>query len=636
MNKKILYALTSLALVCSLSSCGDKKGKEEQKEPEIPALFELTKQSVTLDLFSNYQIETVDEIDGSMLYTSDNEAVASVDINGVVHTHNIEGQANISVTYGYSTQVLKVTALAESNINFEFEYQNVNVELYQTLRIPYKVTYLGKDVTDEVDVSYSVDDEKYLDLVDVYGKNSLGVFAKEVGQTQITLYSVISDVYYCDVVNVNIVRPDYVVYSPLFSGDVGSYSCDIYIYSNSSNHVTSVDLNTVKVYYAGLEIPGVEISMSIDDETIARIDDQNKLVPVKNGSTVLRLAYQENIYIVNINVKKEVFELDLSPVLNKNNPVNEIYLNGKTIYGTPNDLIIDSCGTSIFGSYNSGMKLINVNVDKIPLNVKYLQSQKLTLETDLATYKLNSTIYSAIIRNKSDLKGLATTCFVEQGKYDGYVLMMADVAWDSNEAIFANNITYTGSENAYTGFNGVFDGNGYTISGFNSSRGYKGLFGNCLSNSSVIKNLSITGVSLGSGKTSVISTKGFGVLENVYIQIDSVNSGANGGALYSCWDGSAHPNNKGVFIDYGETPIHAVQDNGGVKGFIPTTFQDAGVQTYCVVCGTYSTSGVNGVYYETYKALNKDLAKIREFFIYPYWNNDTSLSFAHYHPITTL
>ena len=97
MNKRFLCALSCLGLMFSLSACNNNDTQEQQG---YPALFELKRESATLDLFSSLQLETVDEIDGTIIYSSDNESIASVDINGVVHTHSTEGQANISATYG--------------------------------------------------------------------------------------------------------------------------------------------------------------------------------------------------------------------------------------------------------------------------------------------------------------------------------------------------------------------------------------------------------------------------------------------------------------------------------------------------------------------------------------------------------
>lgn len=628
MNKKLLLIASSCTLLFGLTSCG--KDNPDPVNPEYIPLFELKKNSATIDMFDTYLLETKEEFEGTIFYTSSDDSIASVDIDGLVYTHDKEGQVTITATCGNTTQECRITVLASSNINFEFEYQNVSVEVGDTLRIPYAVTYDGKDVTDQVDVKFSQEDDTYIDLVDVYGKNSLGVFAKKVGSSTVNVYSVINNVYYTEVVNVDVVSPDYVVYCPSLKGDVNSYSCDLFIYSASEDHLTSIDLNGMKVYFAGREVSDAIIEKTILDETIAKIDDSNHLVPLKVGETTMKLNYQGNVFNTKINVKKEIFNLEKSVTIDKH-ITNQINFDADNILGTPEDLIIDNASTSIFGSYSSATKTVTIDSDQIPNNTKYLEYQPLTLETDLVSYKFNSVIYTVIARTVADLKACENVCKVPgTNSFGGYIILANDIAWNSVDSIFNNNTQYTGAETAQDGFCGIFDGNGYTISGFNSNHVYRGLFGNCLGEPGIIKNLALTDVHIGGGKMSAITTVAFGTFENLYIQVSSVDSNASGGGLVSCWKGGALPTAKGVYLDYGENPISTKEDN---TGFIPVSYQDVGTHAYCVVSGTYRSSSKIGTIYESYAALNADLENSRAFLPYPYWNNETTLSFGHFHTV---
>lgn len=628
MNKKLLLIASSCALLFGLTSCGNKEEPVGPVTPEQVPLFELKKTSATVDMFDTYRLETKEEFEGTIFYNSSDESIASVDIEGLVYTHDKEGQATITAKCGNTTQECKITVLASSNINFEFEYQNVSVELGDTLRIPYAVKYDGRDVSDQVDVKFSQEDNTYIDIVDVYGNNSLGVFAKRVGSSTVNVYSVINGVYYTDVVNINVVSPDYVIYCPSLKGDVNSYSCDLYLYSASEDHLTSIDLNDMKVYFAGKEVGGAVIEKTIEDETVAKIDSSNQLVPLKVGETTMKLNFQGNVFNTKVCVNKEVFNLDKTVTIDKH-IVNEIRFNADNILGTPEDLIIDSADVSIFGSYASGTKTVTVDSDEIPNNPKYLEYQALTLETDLVSYKFDSLIYTVIARTASDLKACETVCKVPgTNSFGGYIILGNDIAWNSSDAIFNNNTAYTGAETSQDGFNGIFDGNGYTISGYNSNKSYKGIFGNCLAETGIIKNLALTDVKIGSGKTCAVTVAGYGTVENVYIQVSSVDSGATGGGLHACWKSGAVPTAKGVYIDYGDEPITT-----GTGSFIPVSYQDVGTHAYCVVSGTYRTDSKIGTLYVSHAALNADLENTRAFLPYPYWDNETALSFGHFHSV---
>lgn len=613
MKRNNLSLILPLILVSFATGCNSNQNDYS---------LDIVEQSVNVDLFSSYKLNIDTNTKGTILYSSNNPSVANVDENGLITTFSIEGEATISAKIGDYEDTCLINVIASNELFFEVNNDNIVIEKGYTFKIPFNATYNGLDVTDNLKLDYTSNDETIVKVVDVIEPGVIGLYGNLVGSTEITVYAPYKNGYISQLINVEVVSSNYVISSEGLEGGVGNYEANIYIFSNNPNHRTSLDVSNFKVYCSGVEIEEAIIQFDIADQNIIRLEG-NKVMPVKIGTTTMTVSYLETSYEVKVNVIKETLMLDKNILIDKHIE-NVVDFSSDDIIGNIVDVRIIANDETIFGTYYSTTKQLKIDNDLIPIDTKYLSNQKLKIETDKAFYICESRIYTSIIRTLQDLKTLSDVCKVSDGLYEGYVILANDIDYElSGTPIFEMPGPTGGYVDTLHGFAGIFDGNGYAIKNYRSSKSYTSLFGSSLHQRGTITNLAITGVSLKHGKTSAITQVGYGTISNVYIQVDEVTSDCNGSGVYARWVSNAVPIYKGVVIDYGDTPIEAH------TGFIPTTYQDNGKQIFAIVSGTYRKT--NGVYYSSHKEMDDDLVNQRGYLPYPYWNNKNSLSFANYH-----
>lgn len=134
----------------------------------------------------------------------------------------------------------------------------------------------------------------------------------------------------------------------------------------------------------------------------------------------------------------------------------------------------------------------------------------------------------------ADYQGIGTTSGVDLKRYGGY--------FELGNNIDLNGANYEGFHNWYNGvstvvggvsgwdktggFQGVFDGCGYTVSNFAIS-GSTGMFGGVIGQNGVVKNVGFTNVSFNAGSnTSGLTQNLFGKVENIYFQVNQLKGGA--------------------------------------------------------------------------------------------------------------
>lgn len=133
-----------------------------------------------------------------------------------------------------------------------------------------------------------------------------------------------------------------------------------------------------------------------------------------------------------------------------------------------------------------------------------------------------------------------------------------------------------------TNYTGVFDGNGYTISGLyiNSDSDQQALFG-CVGTDGAVKNLGITNSFISAGNTvgGLIATNYYGTVENCYNEGDVYGGDTVGG-----------------IVAYGAGPLTASYNTGTISA---TSGRAGGIigDNYGDVINCYNTGSVSGDYY---------------------------------------
>ena len=234
-------------------------------------------------------------------------------------------------------------------------------------------------------------------------------------------------------------------------------------------------------------------------------------------------------------------------------------------------------------------------------------SEKCTLLFKTESYDLEATakIYTLKIHNAQELYNMGATLNnnkVDNGKggyvSGGYYVLMNDITvaagktqQDHSPGLY---ITLTDGD---SGFNGVFDGQGYKIeglrvysprtgSGANAGLNARGLFSN-LTTGGVVKNVSITAGTVDATNT-IFGYNSKGSLENVRIHIEKAIYNGSQAPLFdnAILGGSL----KNVFVTYGSSVTFAGNSNGLISSIIESGVTIEGLY---VVGGYTSTSNTN-------------------------------------------
>ena len=236
--------------------------------------------------------------------------------------------------------------------------------------------------------------------------------------------------------------------------------------------------------------------------------------------------------------------------------------------------------------------VITVDVDGIPAKNEQLGKGKtMTIETSTTIYTATVDVYTMVINTAEELDQWQAAA-ADNSVKAGYVIEEQKLAYLSGYFILGDNIEYNkvwtpiiphaganpsiynlcnqtntnvkgwieqyGSDkviavNGWTqsdklGFHGTFDGDGHYINGMETSGTYSA-FVIVAGDTSVMKNIAFTNAKVGS-KSGLLNNRGSATLENIYIELVSMESG-NGNdttALFGARDMSVK-NAKNVLID---------------------------------------------------------------------------------------
>ena len=219
----------------------------------------------------------------------------------------------------------------------------------------------------------------------------------------------------------------------------------------------------------------------------------------------------------------------------------------------------------------------------------------ITLENDLFAVTYNVTVYTKVINDYTDFEDMRLTA--DRKTVEGYFIMNADIdfkgveingAKDNYNATFYPRFDVNSSQAAQdyitgAGFNGVFDGNGHDIKGYQAGNSF-GFFGaikgTSLQDMAVIKNVSFTNVYAGANWTLsrlFAQNAAYVSVENVYISFNLQSEWTARFALFGCGEANTFKFNNIVmemtkaFAGQGTTDAN----NGGVG-----IFKDAGTTVW--------------------------------------------------------
>lgn len=261
--------------------------------------------------------------------------------------------------------------------------------------------------------------------------------------------------------------------------------------------------------------------------------------------------------------------------------------------------------------YNGQSYTLTVDKENKTLKGAHAESKTptvstITLENDMFAVTYNVTVYTKVINDYTDFEDMRLTA--DRKTVEGYFIMNADIdfkgveingAKDNYNATFYPRFDVNSKPDAQgyitgAGFNGVFDGNGHDIKGYQAGNSF-GFFGSIkgtsLQDMAVIKNVSFTNVYSGANWTLsrlFAQNAAFVSVENVYISFNLQSEWTARFALFGCGEANTFRFNNIVmemtkaFAGQGTTDAG---NNGGVG-----IFKDAGT-TLWFATDTANNSG---------------------------------------------
>ena len=351
---------------------------------------------------------------------------------------------------------------------------------------------------------------------------------------------------------------------------------------------------------------------------------------------IYSLFDEDNHLTVNIQVREAVnvlyndgktYEFDLDILIDedaaegeKTAMVNEAVKAEITLpgdYGTIHKVLLGTQELTDFSNISLSGNLLTIWAKQFGTTVYGENQLRILTEKDNVEYLIvvNLLLISKRIYDAEDLA--AVTGYAYQGGYvwDGYFVLENDIDWSDGGDLFASKDAYGGDEGMAEegvsyGFKGVFDGRGHTIIGYDANTHLGGFFGSTLGTGSIVKNVSFVHGKMTAQYAGFLAFYIFGTVENVYIQIDSVDENACGAALAGKWSEDSQAVFRNCFIDYSRAEVHA-------PNYYPTTKQWTTSDTiYTLIGGSKGADWLddrNGSYYANAAALAADAAAQRAF-----------------------
>ncbi|HCH73728.1 MAG TPA: hypothetical protein DEV87_00925 [Clostridiales bacterium] len=370
---------------------------------------------------------------------------------------------------------------------------------------------------------------------------------------------------------------------PVWAGaDVGEYVAVKADDANVTDTIT-VGINGSKTITANLGKVNVPVTIEVIGGNTDRITVSGTVISASNyGFAKIKLSYT----VAGKNCEKTLNVLCLDETSVPVTVTNEIWLSALdgTLFTTNGEVADLTGGAAIVAAQSeagnivveSG-KLTGINVN----NNNFIQtSVTLFDQNGKVTVLTNVKVYTKVLTKASDLAVFNLTSAVST---KGYYIVAKDL---TDDPTFTN--LHPGYANSAR-FNGIFDGNGHTVTFTVSAHG---LFGNT-DWSAVIKNVAFKNLTTAAAKDHgdqvILCNLPYGAFEDVYISFadfDSVNRGHRT-ALFSNPSGNTVKMTR-VIIDIPDASVDAVDYESGTKSYYgPISLYGTAAKDFTVTGSVY-------------------------------------------------
>ena len=583
MKNKKAFLITLVVLLCvsmfTFVACKKNKndGGEGGDGENSSISFAQSSYSLVIGDEKELDVTISQQIDGaSLAFSSSDSSVASVDSASGTVTANAPGTATITATYGGNSATCSVSVgFGEYVPMLELPYvdgDTVNIDTKDFVNLAATVSFNGKTYTN-VEISYSVADGSIGTVTD-------GKFTpSKAGTTDIT----VSGKWYgyegstmSKTVTVNV--------SPVIEISInGGIENEIIIYTgasydNEDDYELLTTGDTVSTPVIKVKEDGEELYFNVELTSGSDIVDFNNTTTVVGkgivGKATLTVYYTSKYD--GTQGRKDI-PIYVKPSLYKYIPPVDYFSadDGNVKVGKKLFNILDDGIDGIVSAVDSDGNEYDVSAGMLVYGIQVGSDKPTELELTVSGKTKGVVIdlkaYTKVIEDTADLAEIFTQTeppyYAENG-FDGYYILANNIdasgythkIWNVTSETLSKYPTedYPNSGSTFTsagvadvadkdlkaGLRGTFDGNGYTIS--NMTIEVYGLFG--WVNGGTVKNVAFTHVTLPKAASMVIATSAVNaVIENVYMQIDSVASGASAGTV---WRDSYKCEITNVLIEY--------------------------------------------------------------------------------------
>ncbi len=577
---KSIFTVLALALILCLSGIFVACGGDEEAKGTVA----LNKTAIQIA-----QYETVDltvSVTGDLnaddvVWNTSNAAVATVE-NGTVTAISL-GSAEITASIGAYSAKCAVSVVEQKNLaRVSLSQEDAMLRVGGTIKVNGTIVYRGNAV--EGALIWSSEDES---IVTVENGTLTGI--KE-GSTLVTA----TGTYQGEMISASLavtVKEDV---------DLAFGAMKVYLKTNEilDPGKTTYQFNPeIRHNGAALE---AEYSYASTDESVIAVTDSGEVLAVAKGNayvtvsaTVTDGALEGREYYRRIafNVEKSTLTLatdsttfEVYSGINDTTPTANVYavnLSAHDLTGDENTTVTlsangkTSAGETTLANDNGTVEISgDVFGGKIYGNVEY--------EIETATATVYGEIENVVTKYLDDEEDLANMFFyggiqesVTGQPYDGYFLMTENIELQyypvlANRRMYSHNTNYEGT----WGFQGIFDGQGYTISNMFAFGIFGGIFGNVGINATV-KNLGVKAelrptYADGTLFNSLIFGFNFaGTLRNAYVDV-FVSKGSDGannpsGAYYPIAGNLTHAKLKDVVVKFDAEQVETLESVANPK-----------------------------------------------------------------------
>ena len=550
-KKLLLSILTCLASVFFVLFCVSCKTDNSDKSAKN---IYVSPNKLNIEINEQYKLNIQNDNDIAATWSSDDTGIVTVSDDGTV-TGISSGATNVRAMVGDKVALCLVNVLSiKNNAVLQISESSLSISVNGTFDVFAKVIVGNSSITDNI--TFIVGNSNIVEVKSTDKKESDGVRftvkGLSIGATGIEFTSVYNGVVVSKSLLIEVVEDVKFSFADNDRLDLSGAipSVNLYMSAPSSTEYYDVDKNYENLNEISLSVNSVEISKNKIDNPSIKWVSENESVAVVNDGVILPKGKGTTFVFAEYNNHKQAIAVNVQlPEVTVKNLCLDIESVEKSIV-LPK-YIVDVTAAEIedrdiFVSYDKNTSSLFYDVSSFKMG----DNKKLVIKSKDKQYNICASLVTKVIRTKEDLDEFRTLSKEVYPKdeylYGGYFVLGDNIDYYGVWPEFLTSNTLNDSDiiiNASKGFNGTFDGRGYTINGLITKNA--GLI-NWLAVGGTIRNLGLLNVQNG---FSALCRNTGGLIENIFISGSNVDATLDNSFLISIAGDGAVTRNCVIVVD---------------------------------------------------------------------------------------